>query len=87
VPDSRILRGYCGVIKPSNLHPPFVLSLRLMPRPIIIYEEGSGDRDNLGVVPRTTLSSARQGRGGRTVIYRKKNSLPKHSKERDKYNK
>ena len=39
---------YCGVIKPSDLHPPFVLGLRPMPKPIIAYEEGSGDHDNLG---------------------------------------
>ena len=37
---------YYGVIKPSNLHPPFVLGLRPMPRPIIAYEEGSSDHDN-----------------------------------------
>ena len=35
-----------GSIKPSDLHPPFVLGLSPMPRPIIAYEEGSGDHDN-----------------------------------------
>ena len=39
---------YCGVIKPNDLHPPFVLDLRPMPRPIITYEEGSGDHGNPG---------------------------------------
>ena len=37
---------YYGVIKPNDLHPPFVLGLRPMPRPIIAYEEGSSDHDN-----------------------------------------
>ena len=46
--DSRILRGYCGVIEPSDLHPPFVLGLRPMSRPIIAYEEDSGDHGNSG---------------------------------------
>ena len=61
VPDSRILRGYCGIIKPTDLHPPFVLGLRPMTRLIIAYEEGSGDHNN----PRSrakdmiTLSSTR----------------------------
>ena len=39
---------YCGVIKPNDLHPPFVLSLRPMPRPIITYEEDGGDHGNPG---------------------------------------
>ena len=46
VPDSRILRGYCGVIESNDVHPPFVLGLRPMPRPIIAYEEDSGDHGN-----------------------------------------
>ena len=46
--DSRILSGYYGVIKPSDLHPAFVLGLRLMPRPLIAYEEGSNDHDSVG---------------------------------------
>ena len=47
-PDSRILRGYCGVIEPSDLHPPFTLCLGPMPRSIIAYEEDNGDHDNSG---------------------------------------
>ena len=38
----------CGVIEPSDIHPPFVLGLRPMPRLIITYEEDSGDHGNLG---------------------------------------
>ena len=37
-----------GVIKPSDLHLSFALGLRPMPRPIITYEEDSGDHGNLG---------------------------------------
>ena len=32
-----------GVIKPSDIHPPFVLGLRPMPRSRILYEEDSGN--------------------------------------------
>ena len=39
---------YCGVIKPNDLHPPFVLGLSPMPTPIIAYEEDSGDYNNSG---------------------------------------
>ena len=39
---------YCGARESSDIHPPFVLGLRPMPRPIIAYEEDSGDHDNLG---------------------------------------
>ena len=35
-----------GVIDPNDLHPPFVLGLRPMPRPIIAYEGESGDHGN-----------------------------------------
>ena len=45
-PDSRILRGYCGVIEPSDLHPPFALGVGPMPRLIIAYEEDNGDHGN-----------------------------------------
>ena len=41
---SKILRGYCGVIEPSDIHPPFVLGLR----PIVAYEKDSSDHGNLG---------------------------------------
>ena len=34
----------CGVIKPNDIYPPFVLGLR----PIIAYEEDSGDHGNPG---------------------------------------
>ena len=36
----------CGVVKPSNPHPPLVLGLRPMPRPVIAYEEDRGDHGN-----------------------------------------
>ena len=36
------------VIEPSDIHPPFVLSLRPMLRPIIANEEDSGDHGNPG---------------------------------------
>ena len=39
---------YCGVIEPSDMHPHFVLGLRPMLRPIIAYEEDSGDYGNPG---------------------------------------
>ena len=39
---------YYGVLKPNDLHPPFVLGLRPMARPIIAYEESSGDHGNPG---------------------------------------
>ena len=38
----------CGVIESSDTHPPFVLGLRPMPRPIIAYEEDNGDHGNPG---------------------------------------
>ena len=39
---------YYRVLKPNDLHPPFVLGLRPMARPIIAYEESSGDHGNPG---------------------------------------
>ena len=36
----------CGVIEPNDICPPLVLGLRPMPRPIIAYEEDSGDHGN-----------------------------------------
>ena len=41
-------KQHCGVIEPSDIHPPFVLGLRPMPRPIIAYEEDSGNHGNPG---------------------------------------
>ena len=37
----------CGVIKPSDIHPPFVLGLRPMPRSRIVCEEDSGNHSDL----------------------------------------
>ena len=70
--NKGIKEYYCGVIKPSDLHLPFVLGLRPMPRLIVTYEEDSGDHGNPGSVPRTTLSLASQSQGGRKVIYRQR---------------
>ena len=41
--SNYILNYICGVVKPSDPHPPFVMGLRLMLRPIIAYEEDRGD--------------------------------------------
>ena len=46
--DIWYLNEDCGVIEPSDIHPPFVLGLRPMSRPIIAYEEDSGDHGNPG---------------------------------------
>ena len=63
----------CGVIKPNDIYPPFVLGLR----PIITYEEDSGDHGNPRnhVEDNLYLSSASQSRGRRKVIYRQRQSF------------
>ena len=66
---SKILRGYCGVIEPEIIPPSFVLGLRPMSRPIITCKKDNGDRGNLKVMPRTSLSLASLDRGRRRVIY------------------
>ena len=43
---SKILRGYCGGHKASDIHPSFVLGLRPMPRPIITCKKDNGDHGN-----------------------------------------
>ena len=42
----KIYYSICGVIEPSDIHPPFVLGLRPMSKLIITYEEDSGNRGN-----------------------------------------
>ena len=46
--DSRILKGYCGVIKPNDMHPPPVLGLKPITRSIIAYKEDSSDHGSPG---------------------------------------
>ena len=64
----------CGVVKPSNPRPPLVLGLRPKPRPIIAYEEDTGDHGSSKTSSRTTLSSTSQGRGRRRATYRQMQS-------------
>ena len=42
-----LLNNNCGVIESSDIHPPFVLGLKPIPRPIVAYEEDSDDHGNL----------------------------------------
>ena len=44
----KIYYSICGVIEPSDIHPPFVLGLRPMSKLIIAYEEDSGNHGNPG---------------------------------------
>ena len=42
----RFENGNCGAMEPSDIHPPLVLGLGPMPRPIITYGENNGDSGN-----------------------------------------